>query len=41
MKVGAATVDITPQPPFALAGSYHMRMASDILDPLCAQCAVI
>jgi|GEM_PF-1344031 Neutral/alkaline non-lysosomal ceramidase. len=41
MRVGASKIDITPELPFALSGSYHLRMAESIKDPLYANCVVI
>jgi Neutral/alkaline non-lysosomal ceramidase. len=41
MRVGASTINITPELPFPLAGSYHMRMSQRVHDPLYANSTVI
>jgi len=41
LKVGASQIDITPELPFPLAGSWELREASGVNDPLFASCVVV
>ena len=41
LKVGASQIDITPELPFPLAGSWHLREASRVNDLLFASCVIV
>ncbi len=41
LKVGASQINITPELPFPLAGSWHLRVATRVNDPLFSSCVVL
>lgn len=41
LKIGTSQIDVTPELPFPLAGSWHLREATSVNDPLLASSVVI